>query len=238
MDKDKKMVVFKNVLRRVLIILSGVLFAVYAAYNLFIVVRNGNALSEEGMFISMAVALLFVVLALFAWSAGVTPDKPLVLILRHVAFIIALSALFLLKLRMVWQVVEFFDPALPYTVLYAVSYALMQLAILMLLVFYIFIVKSYEQFPRASVLLPLAAMLLFVCGFVLEIILFFAFGVGVEDSPLRTMVIRPIFYFGFISLSAYFWIPAPIVEEGDTDLNDGYINPDSNVTFIDGNVYE
>jgi len=233
MRKDSKRQMGSKLLRRVIIILSGTLFAVYAAYNLFIVVKDGTTLSAEGMFISIVVALLFAVFAFFGWTAGVAQDKPLFSVIRRIFFLVALLAVFLLKLRMAWQVADYFDPSLPYTVLYTVSYVLTQLALLLLLVFYFFILNNYEQFPRASVLLPLTSLLLFVCSFVLEIILFFAFGIITEASPLRTLVIRPVFYLGFIGLSVYFLIPAPVSQE-----QDGYTNIGSDDTFIDGNVYE
>jgi hypothetical protein len=88
--------------------------------------------------------------------------------------------------------------------MYAASYIMTQLALVVLLFYYAFIVRRLPFFPRASVILPLISLILFVCSFILELILFVFFGLYTEASPLRTAVSLPFFYLGFISLSAYF----------------------------------
>lgn len=94
-----------------------------------------------------------------------------------------------------------------HTVLYGASYFLTQAALLILLIYYAFIRNKISFFPVASVLLPVIAMLMFLYSFVLEILLFFMFKVSLEASPLRTVLIRPVFYLGFIGLSAGFLFP-------------------------------
>lgn len=198
----------KPTLRRLNIKLTGLLFAAYSAYNIFIVARDsGRGLSSEGKLISVVVALMFAVFAFFVWTAGWNTRDIRFLMIRRTAFIIALLAVFALKLRMAGKVVAYLDFSRLHTVLYVGAYAMTQAALLMLFVYYVFILKSLPFYPMASVLLPVFAMILFLCSLILETVLFFVYGIGLEASMLRTAVMRPVFYLGFVGLSAYFLFP-------------------------------
>ncbi len=117
-------------------------------------------------------------------------------------------AIFALKLRMAGRVFAYIDFSKTHTILYGGAYIFTQAALLIIIIYYIAILKNLPLYPRASVLLPLSAIVLLLSSLVLETILFFVYSIGLEPSPLRTAVIRPIFYFGFIGLSAYFLFPA------------------------------
>ena len=97
-----------------------------------------------------------------------------------------------------------------YTILYGVSYFLTLAALLIVFVYYTFIIKNLPYHPKASVILPVFAMMMFLFCLVLEIILFAACKMLVEANPLRTAVIRPVFYLGFIFLCIYFLFPLEI----------------------------
>ena len=86
-------------------------------------------------------------------------------------------------------------------------------AMVILFLYYTFFLRRLPLFPRAVVFLPLIALILFALSLIIEIILFLAYGMLLEDSVLRTVVIRPVFYFGFIGLSAHFLFPPEIVDE-------------------------
>ena len=213
----------KKTLMRLIAYLTGLLFAVYSAYNVFIIVKD-KKLPPEGLLISAVVALMFAVLAVFMWTFEIKPknkkketDKKKkrkkkirrirFRIIRRAAFLIALLTLIGLKLRMSYQVIDFIDVTKPQTVLYGVAYIFTVVGMLILFVFYAFIRKRYLLFPKAAALLPKIAMVLFLCSLILEAILFLAYGIGAESSTLRNIVIRPVFYLGFIGLSAFFLYP-------------------------------
>ena len=190
--------------------LTGLLFSAYSAYNVFVVVRDGKrGLSPEGILISIVVALIFAVFAgfLWTWQAGVKAKDMRFLMIRRTTFIIALLAVFALKLRMAGKVIAYLDFSKIHTVVYGAAYLMTQAALLLLIVYYVFILKMLPLYPKASVILPAIAMVLFLCSLILEAILFFAYGIGLEASPLRTIVSRPVFYLGFIGLCVYFLIP-------------------------------
>lgn len=225
----------KQTLRTLIIVVSGILFAAYSAYNVFIIVRDGSSLPAMGIFISALVALMFGVLAAFSLTsvftaaasesitvhkdselAGMSEVKNIgFLMMRSIAFNIALLVIFLLKLRMAGQVIAYLDYSTPHTVLYGGAYFVTLAAMLVLLVYYTFIVRKLPLYPRASVILPLSALILFFCGLAKEAVLLFVFNIGLEANLLRTAVIRPVFYLGFIGLSAYFLIPPPLTEENN-----------------------
>ncbi|MBQ3265696.1 MAG: hypothetical protein IJH07_07955 [Ruminococcus sp.] len=197
-----------------IITLTGLLFAAYSAYNAFIIIRDRSALSTQAIFISVVVALMFSVLAAYALTSGLWSSKKLILfrIIRRVAFIIALLTIFALKLRTISAVLAYIDDPRSDAVLYACSYFMTLAGMLILLVYYIFIRRRFLFFPRASVLLPLIAAILFFGSFILEVILYFAYGICLEANLLRTVVIRPVFYLGFIGLSVYYMFPPQIVD--------------------------
>ena len=184
--------------------LTGLLFAAYSAYNVFIIIRDNSILTKQAIFISSAVALTFAVLAAYALTFGVLKDNPQFLTIRRITFIIALWMAFLLKLRMAGKVIAYFDITKPYTVLYCAAYGATQAALLILLVYSMFIRKAFLYFPKSRVILPVLALTLFLCSLILEAILFFAYGIGLEANLLRTAVMRPVFYLGLIGLSVYF----------------------------------
>ena len=200
--------------RWAIIKLTGLFFAAYSAYNVFIIFRDApRGLSSEGILISALVAFMFALLAGYALTFGVNKKKGLFLMIRKTSFIIALLTIFVLKLRMIDRIVMYMQPpdlynGTPvYAVLYGISYFLTLTGFLILLVYYIFFRRRYLLFPRTAVSLPAAALGLFVCSLVLETILFFGYGFMIEDNLLRTVVMRPVFYLGFIGLSAYFLYP-------------------------------
>ena len=208
-------------LRRLNAVLTGMLFAAYAAYNVFIIFRNGSSISSEGVLISATVALLFTVLACFAWTAGLKLKRKSrtarFQMIRRTAFIIAFLSIFALKLRMIGQVIGYLDYARAIAetdgdkyliaILYAFTYFMTLTAMLILNVYYIFIRKRLLLFPKVSAIIPTFAAILFLICLILEAILFFALGINLEASSLRTVVMRPVFYLGFIGLCLYFLFP-------------------------------
>ena len=218
-----------HILRILIILFSGFMFAAYSAYNVFIIIKDIKELPVLGIIISVIVALMFAVLAVFSWTtvplsvisvstgdkfAGLYKMTDIrFLMIRSLAFNIAMLVIFLLKLRLVSQVIAFLDFTKLPTVLYAAAYLATLIALLLLFVYYAFIVKRLPLFPKAAFSLPLSALILFVCGLAVEAVLFFVFGIGIEESLLRTVIMRPVFYLGFIGLSAYFLIPSPLAKQ-------------------------
>ena len=199
--------------RWVIIKLTGLLFAAYAAYNIFIIIRDHTVLSSEGIIISVLVAFLFSILAAYALTSGIMPKNILFLIIRRTVYILALLAIFVLKLRMVDKVNAYIDQDLPYTIIYAFSYYLTQAGLLILFIYYAFIRIRPLLFTKVYVILPIITMILFLGGLILEIILFFVYGIGLEANVIRTVVMRPVFYLGFIGLSAYYLFPPRLPPE-------------------------
>lgn len=205
----------KLTLRWALIKLAGVFFAAFAAYNVFIFIRDYKRISSESLLITAVITVLFAALAFFAWTSEIKRIQ--ILMIRTVAFIIAMLGIFAFKLRMAGQVFAYLDMSKVHTIIYVVVYVLTQAALLSLIVYYIFIVKNLPQYPRLSVFLPSAALLLFLISFALEIILFFVFGIGMETNALRTMVMRPVFFLGFIALTVYFLFPPKELKDSAKD---------------------
>lgn len=199
-------------------ILSGLLFAAYAAYNAFVLLRDYDSLPSEGLLISAVVALLFAVLAVFAWTAEV--ENLLLQVIRRWACVIAMLAVIALKLRMAEKMLAYLDLSKTHTILYGCSYAAALLALVILFVYYAFIRTNLTFFKKSSVLLPLAAIVLLLGSLVLEVILFFGFRVMVEANVLRTLVIRPVFYLGFIGMAVFFLFPPrEAAPPPETDVN-------------------
>lgn len=185
--------------------LTGFLFAVYAAYNIFLIVRDADrGMPSEGILISAVVALMFAALAVFMWTPGFKQKDLRFLMVRRAVFIVAMLVLFTLKLRLIGRYVTFIDFSEMYTVLYCVPYFATLAAFFLLLIFFIFIIKRRPFYPRARVVLPAITIILFVIALIAEALLYFLYNTGMEANALRTLVIRPVFYLGFIGLSAYF----------------------------------
>ena len=198
--------------RWLIIKLTGLLFAAYSAYNVFIIFRDKDrSLTSEGILISAIVALLFAILAAFAWTSEV--KNFMFLKIRRKVLIITLLAIIALKLRIIDRVVANIDYTNMITVLYGASFIMTIVALVILFIYYAFIVKRIILYPRASIILPLSAMILFLLSLIAEAILFFEYGFGLEANPLRTVVIRPVFYLGFIGLSAYFLFPPQLTTD-------------------------
>lgn len=196
---------FQLTARWVISKLTALLFAAYAAYNIFLLFRDREELSLAGTVITAFVALLFGLLAVFAWTTEV--KNLLFVMIRRTVFILALIAIFALKLNLVARVVRALDLSAMHTVLYAGAYFLTLAALLILLVYYVFVIKNLPLHPKLAVILPLAAALCFLASLVMEAVLLFGYGIGLEATRLRTLVIRPVFYLGFIGLSVFFLFP-------------------------------
>ena len=200
--------------RWLIIKLSGLLFAAYSAYNIYVIVRGGSELSLMGIVISAIVAFAFALLFFFAWTAGAaTQKKPRFLIFRRNSFIFALLVILLLKIRIIKEVLIFLDYSVFYTILYFIAYASTVAALTILIAYFTFVVKDLPAYPRASFALPLCALILFTVGLAVEAVLYFVFNIGLEMTVLRTLVSRPLFYLGFITLCVHFMIQPKIPDE-------------------------
>ena len=200
-------------LKKLITVLTGLMFAVYAAYNVFVIIRGRSYLPAIGLVILAAVAVLFAILSAYLFTSLIVSDDIRFLMLRSTMYIVSLFFIFVLKLRMVVKVIDFFDVSHPETILYGCAYFFTLAAMVILFLYYTFFLRRLPLFPRAVVFLPLIALILFALSLIIEIILFFAYRMLLEDSVLRTVVIRPVFYLGFIGLSAHFLFPPEIVDE-------------------------
>lgn len=204
----------KQIIRKILILLTALLFTGYAAYNGFVIIRDSrNGMSFEGKLISGAVAFAFALLAAYAFTVGLNVHSLSLAVVRSTAFILSMLGLFALKVRMIDDVIKVFDVTEAYSVLYTAAYFATLIAMLLLLVYYAFIIRRLPRFPRASVIFPLVSLILFTCGFICEIVLFGVYGVGLEANTIRTVLSRPTFYLGFMGLSAYFLIPPELPKQ-------------------------
>lgn len=131
----------------------------------------------------------------------------IVRMIRRPLFIFALLVIFLLKLRMIGQVIEYWDLSKVHTILYGVAYFMTLIALLCLFIYYAFIINTFPLYPRTSVVVPLLAMLLFAGSLAVDAVLFFVYHISLEANTLRTLVMRPVFYLGFIGLSIYILLP-------------------------------
>lgn len=211
----------KLTLRLFIVRLTGFLFAAYSLYYAFIIVRDIRWVPPTNTVISALVSLLFASLVLFAWTSEVNNLK--FIRARRVIFIITLSSVLLLKLRLAGGIITLLDFSNKYAFLYALygtAYFATLTGMLILLIYYTFIRKNMPLYPKVSRILPLTAMVLFVLGLTAESVLFFGYRFGLEGNILRTVVSRPVFYLSFIGLSAYFLYPPRIEETA------GYIPPD------------
>lgn len=198
--------------RRLIIMLAGLMFAAYSAYNIFIIIRDyKRGLPPMGIFICAVVAAAFAVLAVFAFTSEVKNLR--FLIIRKNSFIAALVVIFLLKLRMLNEFIAFINFSKLHTIIYTVSYVMFQTALVLLFIYYTVILKNLMHYPKASVVLPLISMILFFGSLVCEAVLFFVYNIGIEDNILRTVVMRPVFYLGFVFLSAHFLFPPELPED-------------------------
>ncbi len=184
--------------------LTGLLFVIYAVYNIYTVARGSASMPPEGILITVIVALVFAAFTFCMWTSGINTKNIRFLVARRAIFITGLVILFLLKLRIVAKVYNYLDFSEVKTVLYALTYAFNLAAFLIMIIYYAFVLKNLPLYPRASAVLPIIAMVLFICCLVMEAIMFFVFRMLIEPSPLRTVIIRPVFNLGFVGACVYF----------------------------------
>lgn len=193
----------KLMLKRLIIYVTAFFFTAYAAYNIFVLIRDRAALPFEGKFISITIAAIFVVLAVFMLTTDVKnlPFRTA----RKIVFILTMLLLVFFKLRMSTQVIDFLEtsPTL-LTVVYGGAYFMTVAALMLLILYYVFFRNHILFHFKNSVVPPTVAMILFLGSLTLEMILLIFYGIGLEASFLRTIVIRPVFYLGFVGLCAYF----------------------------------
>ena len=136
--------------RWLLTILTGCLFAVYSAYNIFVLFRDiPRGLPTVGIVITAVVALVFATLAVYMWTAGVKGKKHIMfMVVRRISFIIAMLVIIALKLRLVVRAINYIDHTRFYTLLYDATYFMMLFALMILFVYYVFILNRLPLFPR------------------------------------------------------------------------------------------
>ena len=203
----------KLTLRWLLLKLTGLFFAAYSVYYIFIIIRDGGTMKLKEKIICSILVVLFGLLTGFAWTSEVKNLR--FLMIRKAVLILDLLALIALKLRMAGSVIKYLEYTKLHTVLYSASYCLTIAGMLFLLIFYAFILKNLPFHRKSSVIIPLVALISFVCALALEAILFFVYHIGLEQTPIRTLISRPIFYLSFIGLALYFLYPQTIPEDDE-----------------------
>lgn len=193
--------------RGVIIFLTGILFAVYSIFNIYIIINDSDEIGTGGTLITAAVAFIYAIFAFFAFSAGATVNDIRFYIGRRIIFILALLAAFGIKLRLIRSIITAITFSDMSTVLYGASFILTQFGMLFLIIYYVFIARTMEKNATPPVALQMLALVFFALGLICEMILLFAYGIGLEGTPLRTMIFRPVFYLGFIGLAVYFMLP-------------------------------
>ena len=193
--------------RWVIIKLTGLIFAAYAAYNVYLIVKEHSDMSSEGIFLSVVVAVLFAVLVIFSWTSEITDIRFILFrMIRRISFIIAMLLIFALRLRIAHSVIDYIDTYELQTILNAAAFFSTQAALLLLIICYTFF-RRRLLYQKTVLLLTVFALALLLISFFLEAVLYYHYGIGLEATQLRTRVIRPIFYSGFIGLAVYFLFP-------------------------------
>lgn len=196
-----------NVLiRRLVTGVTGLLFAAYAAYFIFILVKDTpRGLPLIGIVTSALLILLFGILAAFAFTAEVVNLR--FRMIRRIAAIVDMIIIIVLRIRLAGDVISYINLSQFNTVLYGLSYFMTIAGLVILAAYYRFIRKNLARHPKASKLLPISAAALFLASLAAEVILFLVYNIGLEANMLRTIVSRPIFYLGFAFFSLYFLYP-------------------------------
>jgi len=199
-------------LRWFFIKLAGVFFAVYSVYCVFIIFNGiSKDLTTEGVVTNVLYAVFYAVFSFFAFTSEVKDIR--FLTVRRIIFIAALLAELLLRLRSFRFVIYIINFSNPLTVLLGATYIMPIVGMLIILANFAFLSKNLLQHPKSSVLLPLSAMLLFLCSVVLEMIQLFKYSSGSNGITLRSIIITPVFYLGWICLSVYFMYPPKSIED-------------------------
>ena len=191
-----------------LIKLTGLLFAAYSAFYVFVVIRDTKIYNTYEKVICALVVLLFAVLAGFAFTSEAKNMK--FLTIRRVVMLVDLVTVFVIKLFVAGRVFATLDITKLETIFYVGAYLFTQLALLIILLYYALIRKSLPVFPKASVILLITSAAFLLISLVFEALLFFIYNVGLEGNAIRTLVSRPILYFGFIGLSLSFLYPPQV----------------------------
>ena len=191
-----------------LIKLTGLLFAAYSAFYVFVVIRDTKIYNTYEKVICALVVLLFAVLAGFAFTSEAKNMK--FLTIRRVVMLVDLVTAFVIKLFVAGRVFATLDITKLETIFYVGAYLFTQLALLIILLYYALIRKSLPVFPKASVILLITSAAFLLISLVFEALLFFIYNVGLEGNAIRTLVSRPILYFGFIGLSLSFLYPPQV----------------------------
>ena len=173
-----------------------------------VVIRDTKIYNTYEKVICALVVLLFAVLAGFAFTSEAKNMK--FLTIRRVVMLVDLVTVFVIKLFVAGRVFATLDITKLETIFYVESYLLTQLALLIILLYYALIRKSLPVFPKTSVILLITSAAFLLISLVFEALLFFIYNVGLEGNAIRTLVSRPIFYFGFIGLSLSFLYPPQV----------------------------
>ena len=225
----------KQRLRLFIVRLTALLFAEYSLFYIFVIFRDFNRAELQELLVEAFVSLLFALLSAFAWTSEVSDLK--FIRVRRIVFIVALLAAVLLKLRLTGRVIAFLDFTGENRLLFALygaAFFMSLAAMIIIFIYYTFIRRNMPLYPKVSKILPLTAMILFLLSFAAEGALFFVYRIGLEANTLRTVVSRPLFYLGFIGLSAYFLYPPRIEETAGYKPPDDseFVKPADNTEYV------
>ena len=210
----------KPLLRRLFIVFpAGILLTVYSAYNVFLIFRDSILMTPDQTLICALVALMFAIFAAFLFTAGFRADDLWFLMIRRMLFISALLSIFVFKLRMLGPVLDYFNIYKLNTIIYFAAYVMTQVALLVMFIYYAFIRNRLIVSPHATTILSVTAIVLLLCSFALEVVLLFVYHIGLEETPLRTIIIRPVFFFSLVGICLYFMFPPQAIQQNDDAEN-------------------
>lgn len=191
-------------IKKIIVFLTATMFALYLEYHIFLAVQlsgKGNAINMVIRFIGIIVFLLISVASFFMLI-----PHPLFLLMHRLLMLTGLTVNFIVKLLSVVILLKGLNFSSVPSVLNIAVFALSQIALFLLLQFFVILPRSLEKksFKSFTVITMSNVIALYSLCLLMECVIVLKYHANIELNILLTLISRLLYYLGFIGLSGYF----------------------------------
>ncbi len=203
-----KEILKSNKIRVGICLATALVFALFIAYHLYLFVLFD--MSQIGRLIGIGSYVLFVAASILAMVSR----APFIQI-GSVLMIIGLSLNFIIRLLNAGTILGRLDFAYVPTVLNAAVYLLQQLAVLILLVYYL-VFRHNPRFKtkRTFVIILMSAVaVMYIGSLVMECVLLLKYRMNIDAGKWMTVCSRLLYCLGFLGIAVRFMLPGPEMKQ-------------------------
>ena len=207
-------------MKTILKLIPALMFSLYTVYHIILLAHLAGTDANANLSGRITGIVIVLIISVASWLAFI--PKRSIRTVRTIMLSGALALTFILKIFNAEGIFKRLDFANIPSVLNCAVYILSQLAVLILLIYYILFRhnKKLEKMRKLIIALLSAAAILYALCLIMECVMLIKYRVNIDLSLKYTLASRFLYYFGFIGMAVSFMRPRDKIYNPDEYYNE------------------